>query len=284
MTPAQSQLQPENTNSSALRGRRAKTLAGIALAVPTSIAGIGLAGPASAAAPAQADPHPAPATSAPSAGTTAPTGVSVKRTGSSSNVTVVRYGDTGSLVKTVQDRLNISKDGSFGPKTLAAVKAFQGKKGLAKDGVVGPKTWGALGGFPGGGSGDGGGSTGGGDNDGGGDSTTNSSKAGQIAAKYIGTPYKYGGSTPSEGFDCSGLTSYVFNQLGKSLPRSARAQQAAVTRVSSPQPGDLVFYGYPAHHVGIYIGGGKMIDAPKPGMTVQKRDVYQPEVSSYGRV
>nr|WP_246297340.1 C40 family peptidase [Janibacter cremeus] len=103
-----------------------------------------------------------------------------------------------------------------------------------------------------------------------------------IAKQYVGTPYVYGGSTPS-GFDCSGFTQYVFGKAGKSLPRVTTAQQAATTPVSNPQPGDLVFFGSPAYHVGIYLGNGMMIDAPSSGKSVSVRPVFG-GVSGYGRV
>lgn len=102
-----------------------------------------------------------------------------------------------------------------------------------------------------------------------------------IAKQYVGTPYVYGGSSPS-GFDCSGFTMYVFGKAGISIPRTASAQQAAATSVSSPQPGDLVFFGSPAYHVGIYLGNGMMIDSPKPGKTVQVRKIWDTP-SGYGR-
>ncbi len=102
-----------------------------------------------------------------------------------------------------------------------------------------------------------------------------------IAQQYIGVPYVYGGSSPS-GFDCSGLTQYVFGQAGISIPRTASAQQSAASPVSNPQPGDLVFFGYPAWHVGIYVGNGMMIDSPKPGTSVQYRSIFS-GVSGYGR-
>jgi cell wall-associated NlpC family hydrolase len=102
-----------------------------------------------------------------------------------------------------------------------------------------------------------------------------------IAKQYIGVPYVYGGASPS-GFDCSGLTSYVYAQAGISIPRTASAQQSAATPVSNPQPGDLVFFGYPAYHVGIYVGNGMMIDSPKPGTSVSYRSIFS-GVSGYGR-
>ena len=89
------------------------------------------------------------------------------------------------------------------------------------------------------------------------------------------------GSSPA-GFDCSGFTMYVFGKAGISLPRTAAAQQAAVTPVSDPQPGDLVFFGSPAWHVGIYAGNGMMWDSPRTGSVVSKRPVFG-GVSGYGR-
>jgi len=103
------------------------------------------------------------------------------------------------------------------------------------------------------------------------------------AQKYVGIMYSYGGSSPSTGFDCSGYTQYVFGRLGISLPRSASAQQSMAARVSSPQPGDLVFWGSPAYHVGIYAGNGYIYDSGKPGLPVQKRKMFS-GVSGYGRV
>lgn len=104
-----------------------------------------------------------------------------------------------------------------------------------------------------------------------------------VAAQYTGIMYQWAGSSPSTGFDCSGYTSYVFAQVGISLPRTAAAQQAMATPVSSPQPGDLVFYGSPAYHIGIYAGNGMMYDSGKPGIPSQLRPVFG-GVTGYGRV
>lgn len=93
------------------------------------------------------------------------------------------------------------------------------------------------------------------------------------ASRELGKPYVFGAEGPGS-FDCSGLVQYVFGQLGVRLPRLAHLQQAATTPVSSPQPGDLVFYGDPASHVGIYIGGGRMIDAPDVGQNVKVESVW----------
>ena len=102
-----------------------------------------------------------------------------------------------------------------------------------------------------------------------------------IARGLLGIPYVYGGSTPA-GFDCSGFTQYVFGKAGISIPRTASAQQRAATRVSNPKPGDLVFFGSPAWHVGIYTGNGKMIDSPRSGKSTSERSVFS-GVSGYGR-
>jgi cell wall-associated NlpC family hydrolase len=93
-----------------------------------------------------------------------------------------------------------------------------------------------------------------------------------VARQYLGVPYVYGGASPS-GFDCSGLTMYVYAKFGISLPHSAARQAANGTRVSSPQPGDLVVIDG-ASHIGIYTGNGNMIDAPMPGRVVNERKIY----------
>jgi cell wall-associated NlpC family hydrolase len=102
-----------------------------------------------------------------------------------------------------------------------------------------------------------------------------------IAARYAGIMYVYGGTTPA-GFDCSGYTAYVFRQVGINLPRTAEEQRQATTPVSSPQPGDLVFFGSPAYHVGIYAGNGMMWDSPRTGKAVGLRSIWSSDVT-YGR-
>jgi len=117
---------------------------------------------------------------------------------------------------------------------------------------------------------------------------TNSATANSVIAnakQYLGVPYVWGGSTPS-GFDCSGFVSYVYRSVGISLPRTSRAQQNVGTRVSlsQVQPGDLVFQGSPAYHVGIYIGGGQYIHAPQTGDVVKIASFNPSKFSTASRV
>lgn len=104
-----------------------------------------------------------------------------------------------------------------------------------------------------------------------------------IAASLSGIPYRAGGSSPSTGFDCSGFTSYVYRMAGKDIPRVAEAQRAASIKVSDPQPGDLMFFGFPAYHAAIYAGGGMIYDAQHPGTTVGLHKIWTYINVSYGR-
>ncbi|PZP04764.1 MAG: cell wall lytic activity, partial [Dermacoccus nishinomiyaensis] len=177
---------------------------------------------------------------------------------------------TLSAVKSFQRSNGLYADGIVG-KLTAGVVSFQAQNGLYADGIVGKLTWSKLG-----------------------CSTTTpttptpptvpttpttpptvpttpttpapSATAAQIIAyakTFQGVPYVWGGSTPS-GFDCSGFVSYVFKQYGITMPRVSAQQQAYFPSTTNPQPGDLLFYGYPAYHVAIYLGDGMMIDAPHP--------------------
>lgn len=102
-----------------------------------------------------------------------------------------------------------------------------------------------------------------------------------IGKTQLGTQYVYGGTTPA-GFDCSGFTGFAFAKAGKRLPRTEAQQQRAVRRVTSPRTGDLVFFGARAHHVGIYVGNGKMLHSPRTGKPVQIAKIYAKP--TYGRV
>ncbi|OKP95898.1 C40 family peptidase [Paenibacillus sp. P46E] len=99
------------------------------------------------------------------------------------------------------------------------------------------------------------------------------SKMDTVIAKTIGTTYKFGGTSTS-GFDCSGFTSYVFKNVGLTLPRTSKAQFSVGTSVSRSnlRSGDLVFFntfGSGVSHVGIYVGGGKFAQSSSSrGVTI----------------
>lgn len=101
------------------------------------------------------------------------------------------------------------------------------------------------------------------------------------ARREIGKPYVYGAEGPTS-FDCSGLMQWVFAKIGIKLPRVAAEQQRFATPVTNPQPGDLVFFGRPAHHVGLYVGGGRMIAAPHTGALVREQAIGSG--ATYGRI
>ena len=172
------------------------------------------------------------------------------------NASAFRVGDQGNEVAEIQGALaglgyDVSADGDFGPSTADAVKQFQASKGLTADGLVGDSTYMALMGrqIPEVSRG----------------SNYITRRVVQSSLSYIGVPYVFGGTTPN-GFDCSGYVRYVFANAGVYLPRTADAQYEVGTPVAYDEliPGDLVFfstYEYGASHVGIYLGGGKFINA-----------------------
>ena len=103
------------------------------------------------------------------------------------------------------------------------------------------------------------------------------------AMNFLGVPYRRGGNSSEEGFDCSGFTRFVFeNSLGLVLPRRSdeQAKDAGLLKVTKEQlrPGDLVFFNTMRRtfsHVGIYLGDGRFIHAPKPGAEVRIEDMRQ---------
>jgi peptidoglycan DL-endopeptidase CwlO len=118
--------------------------------------------------------------------------------------------------------------------------------------------------------------------------TYNGAASGQAAAAIsfayaqLGKPYVWGGAGP-DSFDCSGLTMRAWGAAGVGLPHSAAGQQAMLPAVSlsALEPGDLVFFGRPAFHVAIYIGGGRIIQAPHTGTVVQISSLaYMPPTSA----
>jgi cell wall-associated NlpC family hydrolase len=99
----------------------------------------------------------------------------------------------------------------------------------------------------------------------------------------LGTQYRYGGRSPETGFDCSGLVAHVFERAwGVLLPRSAQEQATvgkSIRKLHDLEPGDLVFYNTrnaPFSHVGIYLGDGQFIHAPRPGRRVRMEKLDSP--------
>lgn len=103
-----------------------------------------------------------------------------------------------------------------------------------------------------------------------------------------GKPYVYGDEGPNA-FDCSGLMQYIFAKAGVRLPRTADQQYHYAKSVGTPLPGDLIFYvdrSGKATHVTLYLGAGKMLEAPHTGAVVRVQNVYQlsGHTRHYGRI
>ena len=106
------------------------------------------------------------------------------------------------------------------------------------------------------------------------------------ARAQLGKPYQWGGDGPST-FDCSGLTMRAWQRAGVNLSHYTGAQWGETARVaiSDLRPGDLVFFGSSganSHHVGLYVGGGQMIEAPYTGANVRYASIYRSDLVSYG--
>ena len=104
------------------------------------------------------------------------------------------------------------------------------------------------------------------------------------AAAQIGKPYEWAAEGP-DSFDCSGLTMFAWGKAGVSLPHSSGAQYASLPHVGRAQlrAGDLVFFGSPIHHVGIYEGGGVMINAPETGENVRRDSIARADYAGAAR-
>ena len=173
----------------------------------------------------------------------------------------------------VQKALGVAADGLYGPVSRAAVRAFQRKHGLEVDGVVGPRTLAALGirrqpqptqpaptktkqpAAP--------------------KASSRGARAATVAQRYLGIPYRWGGESPSTGFDCSGFVMYVFSRVGISLPRVVSAQYRVGKPVSrgALRPGDIVFFDSLGHD-GIYIGSGRFVHSPHSGDVVKISSIH----------
>ena len=97
----------------------------------------------------------------------------------------------------------------------------------------------------------------------------------------VGRPYRFGGSSPSAGFDCSGLVQYSYRHAGIALPHNTDRQRSAsrLVKVADLRRGDLLFFhqeGKKHGHVGIYLGGGKFVHAPSSGKNVRSDRLDSP--------
>jgi len=113
--------------------------------------------------------------------------------------------------------------------------------------------------------------------------TTAEGQAVKAACQQVGKPYVFNTAGPNT-FDCSGLTLYAWGKAGVSLTHYTGDQWDETYAVSSPRAGDLVFFYSPVSHVGLYIGNGKMVHAPRAGKPVQVSDVSQQPVAGYRSV
>jgi peptidoglycan DL-endopeptidase CwlO len=112
----------------------------------------------------------------------------------------------------------------------------------------------------------------------------------QAASQYLGVPYKWGGTNPATGMDCSGFVQRAFADIGVSLPRVSIDQSragVAVPSLAEAQPGDLVYWGGRGgrpNHIGIYLGNGQMMHAPRSGDVVKIDNVRSAPPDAIRRV
>jgi cell wall-associated NlpC family hydrolase len=119
-----------------------------------------------------------------------------------------------------------------------------------------------------------------------GSGTPGAAKAIAAAMSKIGSPYVWAAAGPNS-FDCSGLVMWAWAQAGRSLPHSSAAMWSSTRHVSlsALQPGDLIFYGSPVHHVALYIGGGTIVHAPNAGSSVRTNSInYWSDIAGAGRL
>jgi cell wall-associated NlpC family hydrolase len=114
----------------------------------------------------------------------------------------------------------------------------------------------------------------------------------KLALSMVGVPYRYGGSNPDEGFDCSGLVHYTYTSNGHVVPRTSQAQYdaARIIALAEAAEGDLLFFRDETKlsHVGIYLGDGEFVHAPSTGDTVRVASIdspyYQRHLIAVGRL
>lgn len=119
-----------------------------------------------------------------------------------------------------------------------------------------------------------------------------SERAALVARQQVGVPYRYGGTSPDSGFDCSGLVYYSFSAAGIRVPRTSRDQFRAARKIAltDAKPGDVVFFQdqEKLSHVGIYLGGRQFVHAPSSGKTVAVARIdalyYQEHLVAVGRL
>ncbi len=106
----------------------------------------------------------------------------------------------------------------------------------------------------------------------------------EAALSQIGKPYQWGAAGPDT-YDCSGLTMWAWAQAGVGLPHNSGMQYDATSRVAweDLEPGDLLFFGAPIHHVGMYIGNNQMVEAPYTGMQVRVVSAFRSDFAGAGR-
>lgn len=109
---------------------------------------------------------------------------------------------------------------------------------------------------------------------------TRAERAVKLALEAVGTPYRWGGESPSTGFDCSGLVRWAYGRVGVDLPHNSYALYGEGRRVPEPsiEPGDILFF-EGLGHVGLYLGRGRMVHAPQSGRTVE---VVRLAATNYG--
>jgi len=105
-------------------------------------------------------------------------------------------------------------------------------------------------------------------------------RAAQVALKAVGVPYRFGGESPSSGFDCSGLVRWAYARIGIDLPHNSYALYSEGRRVPATklEPGDVLFF-EGLGHVGLYLGRGRMVHAPQTGRDVE---VIRLDGTNYG--